>query len=122
VLLPGVSFYLGHKPAPARDIIDAGTITAISSDYNPGSCASGNMQLMMTIAITQMKMSIEEAICASTINGAAALGVQNIVGSIEIGKKADLIIYKTHNYKQIAYHFGTNHVYMVMKNGNLLQF
>ena len=122
VLLPGVSFYLGHKPAPARDIIDAGAIAAISSDYNPGSCASGNMQLMMTIAITQMKMSIEEAICASTINGAVALGVQNIVGSIEVGKKADLVIYKTRNHKQITYHFGTNHVYMVMKNGNLLQF
>jgi imidazolonepropionase len=110
VLLPGVSFYLGHKPAPARDIIDVEAITAISSDYNPGSCASGNMQLMMTIAVTQMKMSIEETICASTINGAVALGVQSIVGSIEVGKRADLVIYKTHNYKQIAYHFGTNHV------------
>ena len=122
VLLPGVSFYLGHKPAPARDIIDSGAITAISSDYNPGSCASGNMQLMMTIAVTQMKLSIEEAICASTINGAVALGLQEKVGSIEVGKKADLVIYKTHNYKQIAYYFGLNHVYMVMKNGTMLQY
>jgi len=122
VLLPGVSFYLGHRPAPARDIIEAGSIVAISSDYNPGSCTSGNMQLMMTIAVTQMKLSIEEAICASTINGAAALGMQDTIGSIEVGKKADLVIYKTHNYKHIAYHFGINHVYMVMKNGKILQY
>lgn len=120
-LLPGVSFYLNHKFAPAREIIDSGARVAISSDYNPGSCVSGNMQLMMTIAVTQMQMSIEEAISASTINGAAAIGVHNQRGSIEIGKKADLVIYKTNDYKKIAYHFGTNHVYMVIKNGNILQ-
>jgi imidazolonepropionase len=121
VLLPGVSFYLGHKYAPARELIDSGARVAISSDYNPGSCASGNMQLMMTMAITQMHMSIEEAICASTINGAAALGVQDRTGSIEIGKKADLVIYKVNDYKTIPYHFGINHIYMVIKNGNILQ-
>jgi len=121
VLLPGVSFYLNHKYAPARQLIDSGAKIAISSDYNPGSCMTGNMQLIMTIAITQMQISIEEAICASTINGAAALGVQNFVGSIEIGKKADLVIYKINDYKSLPYHFGINHVYMVIKNGNVLQ-
>jgi imidazolonepropionase len=121
VLLPGVSFYLNHKYAPARQLIDSGAKIAISSDYNPGSCMTGNMQLIMTIAITQMHISIEEAICASTINGAAALGVQNFVGSIEIGKKADLVIYKINDYKSLPYHFGINHVYMVIKNGNVLQ-
>jgi imidazolonepropionase len=122
VLLPGVSFFLNHKYAPARSLIDAGSIVAISSDYNPGSCMTGNMQLILTIAVTQLKMTIEEAISAATINGAAALDISDSVGSIEVGKKADLILYKIPNYRFIPYHFGANHVYKVIKDGKILEF
>jgi len=121
-LLPGVSFFLNHKYAPARDLIDSGATVAIATDFNPGSCMSYNMPMMMTIACTQMKMSPEEVIVASTINGAAALGLSHEVGSIEKGKKADLIILDIPNYKFLPYHFGENFVEKVILNGVVLEF
>jgi imidazolonepropionase len=84
-LLPGVSFFLNHGYAPARALIDAGVPVAIASDFNPGSCMSFSMPLMMTIACTQMRMSPEEALCAATLNGAAALRLYTC-GSIEVEK------------------------------------
>jgi len=80
------------------------------------------MSLMMTIACTQMKMSTEEVITASTINAAAALNLSHEVGSIEIGKRGDVVILDIPNYKFLPYHFGENHVYRVVKNGVLLEF
>lgn len=122
VLLPGVSFFLGHGYAPARKLIDAEVPVAIASDFNPGSCMSENMQLMMTIACTQMKMTPEEAITASTLNAAAAIGLSHDIGSIEVGKKADLLILDILNYQYLPYHFGVNHVEKVIKQGKLLEF
>ncbi len=119
VLLPGVSFFLNYKYPPARKLIDAGVPVAIASDFNPGSCMSLNMQLILTIACIQMKMTIEEAITASTLNAASALGISNITGSIEIGKKADVVIFDAQNYKMIPYFFGENHVSGVMVNGKM---
>ena len=121
-LLPGVSFFLNHKYAPARNLIDSGATVAIATDFNPGSCMSYNMPMMMTIACTQMQMSPEEVIVASTINGAAALGLSHEIGSIEKGKKADLIILDIPNYKFLPYHFGENFVEKVILNGVVLEF
>jgi imidazolonepropionase len=121
-LLPGVSFFLAHPYAPARRLIDSGVPVAIASDFNPGSCMSFNMQLMLTIACTQMRMSPEEAISASTLNGAAALGISSSVGSIEAGKKADLCVMDTPGYLGVPYLFGVNHVRTVVKDGVVLEF
>jgi imidazolonepropionase len=121
-LLPGVSFFLGHRYAPARQLIDAGAAVAIASDFNPGSCMSFNMQLMMTIACTQMRMTPEEAITAATLNGAAALRISGQAGSIEAGRKADLCVLDVPNYRWIPYHFGVNHVEKVVKHGVILEF
>ena len=121
-LLPGVSFFLNHGYAPARKLIDAGVAVAIASDFNPGSCMSYSMPLMMTIACTQMKMSPEEALVASTLNAAAALNMSSSIGSIEVGKNADLIIADVPDYKFLAYHFGANHIITTIKNGTVLEF
>ena len=122
VVLPGVSFFLDNRYAPARRLIDAGIPLAIASDYNPGSCMSFSMPLMMTIACTHMSLTPEEAITAATLNGAAALGLSDQVGSIEVGKRADIILYEIPNYRYLPYHFGANLVAKVIKNGTILEF
>ena len=121
-LLPGVSFFLNHGYAPARALIDAGVPVAIASDFNPGSCMSFSMPLMMTIACTQMRMSPEEALCAATLNGAAALRLSATCGSIEVGKNADVLVADVPDYTHLAYHFGMNHVVKTIKNGTILEF
>jgi len=122
VVLPGVSFFLRNPYAPARALIDAEIPVAIASDFNPGSCMAFSMPLMMTIACTQMSLTPEEAICAATLNGAAALGLSSILGSIEVGKQADIILYDIPDYRYLAYHFGTNLVATVIKKGTILEF
>lgn len=121
-LLPGVSFFLRHPYAPARKLIDAGIPVAIATDFNPGSCMSFSMPLMMTIACTQMKMTPEEAITACTLNAAAALKLSNEIGSIEVGKQADIIVCEIPNYRYLPYHFGMNLVSTVIKKGTILEF
>ena len=91
-LLPGAAFFLGMHYQPARMLIDAGLPVCLASDLNPGTCPSGNMNLLMTIACTQLKMTPEEAVNAQTINVAAAMELEDIMGSITVGKKASLII------------------------------
>lgn len=91
-ILPGVSFFLGIDNAPAREMIDAGLPLAIASDYNPGSSPSGSLPFMQSLACTRMQLLPEEALTACTLNGAAALGMSDEVGSIEVGKRADLLI------------------------------
>jgi imidazolonepropionase len=120
-LLPGVSFFLNHGYAPARELIEAGVAVAIATDFNPGSCMSYSMPMMMTIACTQMRLTPEEAITAATLHGAAALGLSAQVGSIETGKEADLIVADVPDYRHIAYHYGVNHVQTVVKNGTILE-
>jgi imidazolonepropionase len=122
VLLPGVSFFLKSPYAPARKLIDAGLPVAIASDFNPGSCMSFSMPLMMTIACTQMSMTPEEAISAATLNAAAALGLSDQLGSLEVGKHADIILYEIPNYRYLAYHFGVNLASKIIKNGTILEF
>lgn len=120
-LLPGVSFFLNHGYAPARRLIDAGVAVAIASDFNPGSCMSYSMPLMMTIACTQMRMTSEEAITACTFNAAAALNLSSSIGSIEVGKNADIILANIPGYTHLPYHFGCNHITTVIKNGTILE-
>ncbi len=121
-LLPGVSFFLNHRYAPARKLIESGATVAIATDFNPGSCMSYSMPMMMTIACTQMNLSPEETIAASTLNAAAAIGLSHEIGSIEKGKKADLIVLDIPNYKFLPYHFGENFVVKVVKRGIVLEF
>ncbi|PIU44364.1 MAG: imidazolonepropionase [Ignavibacteriales bacterium CG07_land_8_20_14_0_80_59_12] len=122
VLLPGVSFFLAQRYAPARELIESGAVVAIASDYNPGSCMSFSMPLMITIACTQMKMTPEEAITAATLNAAAAIGLSGERGSLEVGKWADIIILESSSYRSLPYEFGGNPIAHVVKNGVLLEF
>jgi len=121
-VLPGVSFFLHCNYPPARKMIEAGIPLAIASNFNPGSCMSFSMPMMMTIACTQLSMTPEEAITASTLNGAAALGLSEKIGSIEVGKQADIVLYDIPGYRYLAYHFGTNHVAKVIKHGTYFDF
>lgn len=121
VLLPGVSFFLGHRFAPARRMIDAGVPVAVATDFNPGSCMSYSLPLAMTIACTQMGLTVEEAITGATLNAAAALGLSASVGSIEVGKQADLVVADMRDYRTLLYHFGVNHTRHTIKNGTLLE-
>ncbi len=120
-LLPCTIFSLGIKSyAKARYMIDNGVAIALATDYNPGSCNCGNMQMAMTLANIKMKMTIEEAITASTINAAYSLEVGDTTGSLEVGKNADILIMNTSNYQYIPYHFGANNVKTVIKRGKII--
>lgn len=110
-LLPGAAFFLGIQYQPARKIIDAGLPVCLATDYNPGSCPSGNIPLLLTLACTQLKMTPQEAINSVTINGAAALEMSDEIGTIAVGKKANLIITtKMPGFEYIPYDFGNNPV------------
>ena len=122
VVLPGVSFFLHYDYPPARKIIEAGIPLAIASNFNPGSCTSFSMPLMMTIACTQMGLTPEEAITASTLNAAAAVGMSDSVGSVEVGKQADIVLFDVTDCKQIPYYFGGNLVTKIIKKGTILEF
>ncbi|MFA7445299.1 MAG: imidazolonepropionase [Flavobacteriaceae bacterium] len=118
VALPSCSYFISIPYTPARKMISEGLPLALASDFNPGTTPSGNMNFVVATACIKMKMTPEEAINAATINGAYAMGVQNQVGSITKGKKANLIITKPiPNYYQIPYSFGTNLIEKVLING-----
>ena len=119
-LLPGTAFNLGAEFANARRMIDMGVAVAISTDYNPGSCPTENIQFIMTLSSLKMKMTPEEVITGVTINAAAALRIENKVGSIQKGKKADIVIFNAPNLPYIIYHFGINHTDTVIKNGKVI--
>jgi imidazolonepropionase len=117
-ILPGAAFFLGLPLPPARKMIDAGLPLAFASDYNPGSSPSGNMKLMMAMACIQYKLTPEEAINATTLNSACAMGLQNKVGTITPGKLANLVITKEiSSYGYLPYAFGSNLIDKVILNG-----
>lgn len=121
-LLPGCSFHLGLREyAPARKFIEAGAIVALATDFNPGTCPTPNMQMILSLACTQMRMTPAEAIAAATINAAYSLGRNDRIGSLEPGKDADLAIFDVADHREIPYHFGVNHCCLVMKRGIVLQ-
>ena len=117
-LLPTAAFFLRMNYQPARALIDAGCTIALASDFNPGSSPSGNMNFVVSLSCIQMKMLPEEAINAATINGAYAMELGNELGSITVGKKANLIFTKPiPSLAYLPYSFGTNHIDKVMING-----
>lgn len=121
ILLPGTTFFLGkERYAPARKMIDAGCEVAISTDFNPGSSTTQNFQLMWTIAALKLKMLPEELLWASTYIPAKSLGLQDTLGSVEVGKQADLIVLDIPNLNYLPYHYGLNHTLMTIKAGKVV--
>lgn len=115
VALPGCSLFLGIPFTPARQLLDAGIPIALATDFNPGSAPSGNMNLVNSLACMRMKMTPDEVIVASTLNGAYAMGLQDVVGSIAVGKKAHLILTKRlHHYSEMMYSFGDSPIERLM--------
>ena len=120
-LLPTAAFFLRMPFQPARQMIDTGCAIALASDYNPGSSPSGNMNLVVAMSCTGMKMLPEEAINAATLNGAFAMELQDETGSLTIGKKANLIFTKTiPSLAYLPYAFGSNLIDKVMISGNFV--
>jgi len=120
-ILPGAAFFLGMPYAPARKMIDAGLPVALASDFNPGSSPSGNMQLILSMACILYKLTPEEAINAVTLNSAYAMGVEEELGSIAVGKKANVFITKEiPSMEFMPYAYGSNKVETVILDGKIL--
>ena len=120
-LLPGCDFHLGLKKfAPARELIEAGAIVALATDYNPGTSPTVSMPMILSLACTQLRMTPAEAITAATINAAYALRREKTIGSLEIGKQADLAVFEVADYREIPYYFGVNTCWMTLKRGKIV--
>lgn len=119
-LLPATSFYLGANYARARDLIAAGVPVAIASDFNPGSCPSHSLQFCMNLAAYNYKLTAPEVLTAVTLNAAAAINRAGTTGSIEPGKKADLVLWEAHSLDFLCYRFGSNLVRGVVKGGDVV--
>jgi imidazolonepropionase len=118
VLLPGATFFLGEGSyAPARKMLDAGVRVALSTDFNPGSSPTQNLWLMATMGCSQLRMTSEEVIRAITIEAAAALAMDDEIGSLEVGKKADILILDYSRGAEVPYRYGMNPVWRVYKDG-----
>jgi imidazolonepropionase len=119
-LLPATAFSLKESYADARKMIDANCAVALATDFNPGSCFTESIPLVFALATLYMNISTEEAISALTINGAAALDRADQIGSIDNGKKGDVIVLEFPSYTYIPYHLGVSTVEKVIKQGNLV--
>lgn len=121
VLLPGTSFFLRlPRRAPARRLIEAGVPVALGSDCNPGSCFTESLLTVLQLAVFELGLSIEEALVAATLNSAASLGLAAEIGTLEVGKRADLAILEGPNLWHLAYHFGVPLVSHVLVGGRLV--
>lgn len=121
VLLPGTTFYLGKDSyARARDMIDGGAAVALATDFNPGSCVTENIQLIMSLAALKLKMTPKEIWNAVTVNAAHSIGLGQQAGTLDVGATADLVIWNATNYLFIPYHYGVNHTDVVLKAGKKL--
>lgn len=118
-LLPLTAFALKEPYAPARALIDAGCAVALATDLNPGSCFSGSIPLTFALACIHMGLTLEEAITALTLNGAAALGRADTIGSIEVGKQGDFVVLDDSDYHILPYYIGMNCVNTTIKGGTL---
>ena len=121
ILLPGTTFFLGdHLYAPARKMINAGIDIALATDFNPGSCHIQSMPFIISLACLYLGLTIDEALKAATWTGACTLNIEENVGSIEVGKKADLIIWDLDTPEEIPYNMASIPIQSVIKNGNLV--
>jgi len=121
VLLPGACFHLGRRDyPPARRLIEAGVPIVLATDFNPGTSPTPSMPMILALACTQMGMTPAEAITAATINAAYSLDRGHVVGSLEVGKRADLVLFEASDYRQIPYYFGVNLVRAVFARGHLV--
>jgi imidazolonepropionase len=120
-LLPGTAFFLMLKEyPPARKIIEGGVPVMLATDFNPGSSHCESMPMTITLACLNMKMTVAEAIVASTLNAAASLKMADSIGSLEVGKQADILILDVPSHFHLVYHWGVNHVIGLLKNGEIL--
>lgn len=121
VLLPGTSFFLNLKEhAPARKLIDSGAIVALGTDFNPGSCHISSLPFIWGLACLHLKMSVEEALGALTINAAHAVGRGDTIGQLTPGRVADMVLYDVEKLEEIPYNIGWNPVSLVIKNGRVV--
>ncbi|MEF2094494.1 imidazolonepropionase [Bacillus sp. CFBP9009] len=116
-LLPATALYLREDAAPGRRMVDEGVAVAISTDCNPGSSPTTSMPLVMNLACISMRLTPAEALTAATYNAACAINRQEKIGSLEVGKQADVVLWNVENYQELQYLFGVNHVKAVWKNG-----
>lgn len=119
VLLPSTSFFLASRYAPARKMIENGLPVALATDFNPGTSMTESMPMVMSLGCLNLKMTPAQVMVASTINSAHAINRGEQIGSLEPGKKADLVIWEVANYREIPYHYGVNLVRTVIKNGKI---
>lgn len=119
-LLPCTSLYLNKTFAPARRMIELGIPVAIASDFNPGSCPSLNLQLAMTMGYVKYRMTPEEILTAVTINAACSCGLEEKIGTLEVGKQADMVIWNAPDMEMLVYRFGSNLVNTVIKRGEIV--
>jgi len=119
-LLPGVSYFLNINYQPARALIKNNIPVALATDFNPGSCMTENLQIIMSLASLKLKMTSEEILNAVTINAAFALNMEDKTGSIETGKQADILIFDIPSYKYLVYNFGVNNLQTVIKKGSII--
>ena len=121
ILLPGSIYALGSSRYPAaRAMIDAGLAVILATDFNPGSSPTSSMLMVLSLAVTQMKMTPAEALTASTINAAYSLNRGDLIGSLEPGKVADMVIYDCDDYRELSYFFGIEHAWQVYAGGKLV--
>lgn len=121
VLLPGASFFLSMKKyPPARDMIEQGVPVSLATDLNPGSSMTESLPLMMTMGCTMFKMTSKEVIQATTVHAARSIGREKEIGSLEVGKQADILLLDIPNYRYLPYHFGVDHVEKVIKKGKVV--
>jgi imidazolonepropionase len=120
VLLPGSVYALGSARYPAaREMIEAGLALVLATDFNPGSSPTPSMPMVLSLASTHLKMTPAEALTAATINAAYSLGRGDLLGSLEVGKRADFVIHDCADYRELAYFFGVEHAHQVYARGRL---
>lgn len=120
-LLPATSFYLGATFAPARDMVAAGVPVAMATDFNPGSCPSLNLQFVINLGCLKYKLTPEEVLTAVTLNAAAAISRADRVGSLEVGKQGDLLVWDAPDWDYVCYRMGSNLVDTVIKKGEIVR-
>jgi imidazolonepropionase len=122
VLLPGTSFFLKKQHyAPARRLVEAGVPVALATDCNPGSSYTESMPMVVLLAVFQLGLTIEESLAAATLNSACCLGLGREIGSVEVGKRADLVLLQAPNLLHLVYHYGINPVAAVVKDGRVVR-